>query len=142
MDKQRLYSYLGIKLDVESKLEQLARMKNDERIPAMKESDGSQRSGVSDHMANAVARRLDYEARIMPVLESKMAEMDAIEQAIESLPDPMERSVLYLRYIDGDMYRHRKWPDIAERIYGDCGEAQIKAVHRLHGRAIMNIREI
>ena len=126
MDKQRLYSYLGIKLDVESKLEQLARMKNDERIPAMKESDGSQRSGVSDRMANAVARRLDYEARIMPVLES--------------IPDPMERSVLYLRYIDGDMYRHRKWPDIAERIYGDCDEAQIKAVHRLHGRALQSIK--
>lgn len=141
--KERLSKYIYIRREVENQLERLARMKNDELIPAQKESDGSQHTaGASDRMANAIIRRMNYQDEISEEMDKKMAELEAIRKAIGSLPDPMEREVLRLRYMDGTGYRHMGWKDVAVNLYGDNDEAKMQAVYRLHGRAMESILQI
>ena len=138
--RERLYNYSKIKRQVENQLERLARMKNEELIPALKMGDESKRNpGASDRMANAVIRRLTYEDEIAASMEANLAEMDAVRVAIASLPDPMEQDVLTYRYIDCEGYRHTPWSDVAVKIYGDDDESQLRAVYRLHKAAIDNL---
>ena len=139
--KQRLKNYILLRRSVENQLERLARMKNSELIPAMKESDGSQHSPAvsSSKMENAIVRRLLYEDEIMPDVEAKLAEMEEIRAAINRLRDPQEAEVLRYRYIDCDGYQLTPWRDIACEMYGDDDEAKMKMVFRIHGRALKNI---
>lgn len=142
--KQRLKNYVLLRRSVENQLERLARMKNSELIPAMKESDGSQRSPAvsSSKMENAIVRRLLYEDEIMPDVEAKLTEMEAIRAAINRLSDPQEQDVLRFRYIDCEGYRNTPWKDIAIEMYGDDDEAQMQMVFRIHGRALKNIERM
>ena len=140
MTKERLARYISLRRENENQLERLARMRNEEKIPAIKESDGSQHTaGGSDRMANAIIRRMEYEDRVMPQIEENLKEMEYIEATINRLPDPMEREVLRLRYIDGSTWRHLPWGEVALRLYGDNDEKQLLATYRLHKRAIENL---
>lgn len=141
--KQRLHSYIFLRRSVENQLERLARMKNEELIPAMKEGDGSKHTpGASDRMANAIIRRLAYEDEIMNEVEAKMAEMEEIRAAILRLSEAQEQEVLRCRYIDCEGFRQTPWKDVAIQIYGDDDESQVKAVQRIHGRALINLLEV
>lgn len=140
--KQRLSNYLYLKRENEDQFERIARMKNEEQFPAMKESDGSQHQpGASDRMANAIIRRMSYEEKILPRIKANLDEMEAVEGIINSIPDPQERRVLRLRYIDGEFSRHTRWEDIALTMFGDNDEKHLKAVYRLHGRALQSFRK-
>lgn len=141
--QERLEKYIPIRREVQSLLEQIAEMKNDELIPAQKESDGSQHTaGASDRMANAVIRRLNFEDENKEYIEDKLEELEAIRNAIYSLPDPMERDVLRFRYMTGKLYRLPKWRDVAIKIYGDDGESAMRNVFKLHKRALESILKI
>lgn len=142
--KKRLQNYIFLKMENDNKLEHLARLRSREHFPEYKESDGSKhQAGASDRVANALIKRLEYQEKIADRIEENQREMDLIEQAIDRLADPMERTVLELRYLDcEDGCRHRKWEDVAMLVYGDDGENQLRAVHRIHKRALENIREI
>ena len=94
MTKQRLSMYALIRTEIDNQLEWLARMKNNELLPAPVTGTGGGRSGVSDRMANAINRRLDLEARVLPQIEAGLAELEAIESAIDALDNPLEREVL------------------------------------------------
>ena len=111
-----MMSYLSLRMEVDNQLERLARMRNEEKFPAMRESDGAKHSGsAGDRMERAIIRRMEYEDRVMPQVEAALAEMETIERAIYSVPDPMERELLRLRYMEGDHLRHIKWRDVALR---------------------------
>lgn len=142
--KERLEKYKSLRRTVENQLERLARLKNAELIPAMTESDGSKRAPAvsSSKMENAIVRRMTYEDDIMPDVEAKLAEMEAIRAAINRLPDPQEAEVLRFRYIDGDGYKPMKWRDVALRMYRDDDDSKVKAAQRVHERAIKNIGEV
>lgn len=142
--KERLKKYILLRRTVEKQLERLARLKNEERIPAMKESDGSMRSPSvnSSKMENAVIRRMTYEDEIMPDVEAKLTEMEAIRAAINALDDPQEAEVLRRRYIDCQGYRLTPWRDIACDMYGDDDDAQRQMVYRVHSRALRSIGEV
>lgn len=142
--KQRLKGYVLLRRSVENQLERLARLKNAELIPAIKESDGSQRPPATDssRIENAIVRRLTYEDEIMPDVEAKLAEMEAIRAIINHLHDPQEAEVLRRRYIDCEGYRLTPWRDIACEMYGDDDEAQMQMVFRVHGRALKNIEAL
>ena len=143
MTKERLARYISLRRENENQLERLARMRNEEKIPAIRESDGSQHtSGGSDRMANAIIRRMEYEERVMPQIDGNLKEMEYIEGAINSLPDPMEREVLRLRYIDGSTWRHLPWGEVALRLYGDNDERCMKATFRLYQKAISSIESM
>ena len=140
MTKQRLMQYIFLKMEVENQLERIARMRNEEKFPAMRESDGSQHtSGTGDRMERAIIRRMEYEDKVADQLNAAMAEMRKIEKAVDSLSNIQEREVLRLRYIDGSGCRHTPWADIAVAMYRDNDEPQKQAVYRIHGRALQNI---
>lgn len=143
MTKQRLSQYIYLKMEVDHQLERLARLRNQERLPAMQESDSSKHSGSStgDRMERAIIRRMEYEDRVMPQVEAAMAEMQVIEDAIHSLPNPMEREVLRLRYMEGTCLRHLPWRDVALRLFGNDDDSHMMATYRLHTLALQKISE-
>lgn len=143
MNKEQLRKYVSLKMEVENQLERIARARSEERFPSMRENIGSQRPlGGSDRMGAAIIRRMDLEEKLTPIISAKLDEMERIERAINFLDDPMEREILRIRYIDGHSFRLTPWRDVALKVYGDDDEAQLSAVHRLHGRALQHLRKI
>lgn len=150
MTLARLQNYISLRREVENYVERIARMKNNELIPAIKQGDESKRTGgASDRMANAVVRRLDYQDQMHADVSKKLDELDAVLAAIDRLPDPMEREVLRLRYTDGDpddegriIFRHMRWQSVAMRIYGDDSESKQRSARRIHDEAVQHIAEV
>lgn len=140
MTKQRLASYRALRLEVDNQLDRLAQLRNEEELPAMRESSGAKPSGGDGRrMERAIHRRMEYEKRVLPQIEAAQREMAAIEAAIDHVKDPLERECLRLRYIDGDGYRLRPWGEVAVMIYGDDDEKSLHSVFRLHGKALQHI---
>jgi hypothetical protein len=143
MTKDRLEKYISLRTEVDNQLDRLARMRSDEQFPTAKLGDeGRKVGGASDRMARAIIRRMEYEERILPQIEEAQAEMEAIEDAIDSLHDPLERDVLRTRYIDGNYHRHTKWREVARIVLGDDDENRIRMAFRIHEQALKNIVEI
>ena len=118
--KKRLQSYIGLRLENENINERIARMQSAAEMPPMSSGDGSQYTGSSgDRMARAVERLIEYKAQVELTLASNRQEMIEIEQAVNALPDPLEREVLRLRYLDGDYCRPLRWSEIAIYLYGE-----------------------
>ena len=141
--KERLWQYIFMQGELRDLQENLSRLENNCYLPAPKVSDGSKKSpGASDRMANATIRYLAYKEKVEPDIERIKAEMAKLEQAVSALPDGLERRVMRLRYLTADegSRQHIKWPAIAIRIYGDDDQAQLQAVHRIHGNALLNIQ--
>lgn len=140
--KDRLSAYVSLKMEIENQLERLARLKNDEKIPAMRESDGSKHTGGNgDRLEKAIIRRMEYEARVLPQIEAAQKEMQEIEDAISAVSDPMEREVLRLRYIDGEYCHRLTWREVAMRLFGDDDDNHLLAVYRLHAKALRRIKK-
>ena len=136
--KQRLREYRDIKRELENQIERIARMKSNETIPAIRTSDGSQRSiFVVDKMATSIANRLEYEERAAPEIEKSKKELAYIELCINKLGRSKEREVLRLRYIDG-----YQWEEVAKYIFGDDSESDLRKIYRIHGEALSNIFRI
>ncbi len=143
MTKQRLASYVSLRMEIENRLERLERLKNEAQIPAIRPGDGSKHTqGSGDRMERAIIRYMEYEERIKPQIESTRAEMRKIESAIDAVQDPLEREVLRLRYIDSDFCRLMPWKDVALNLFGDDDEKHLLAAYRLHGRALVSISKI
>lgn len=142
MTKQRLASYVSLKMEIENRLERLIRLQNEAKIPAVRQGDGSKHSpGGDGRMERAIIRAMEYEEKIKPQIEANRREMEAIEAEIDAINDPMEREILRLRYIDCDGCRLMPWKDVALRMFGDNDERHILAAYRLHGRALVSISE-
>ena len=142
MTKERLASYVSLRMETDRQLEKLIRMKNEEKLPAMRMGDESKRTGTTgDRLERLIIRRMEYEERVLPSIESAQQEMEAIEDAINALHDPLEREVLRLRYIEGEYYRLMPWRDVAVNLFGDDDDKYILATYRTHGRALQHITE-
>ena len=143
MTKERLLSYISLRMEIENQLERLERLKNEAKIPAIRRGEGSHRNQYKNgKMERAIIRAMEYEEAIGPMIDANRLEMHAIENAIDSLPDPMEREILRLRYIDGDFCRHMPWKDVAFHLFGNNDDRHMLAVYRLHGRALMSISHL
>lgn len=136
-----LTRYQNLLRENDNREDRLAHLINEQYIPAAKESDGSKRNpGAYDRMGNATIRRMEYEEKTKQRAEERKREMDAIFFAVEDIPDPLEREVLRLRYIDGRKgYRLMLWRDVALKMYQDDDEAALMAVYRLHGQALQSL---
>ena len=138
--KEQLQSYVGLRLEAENITERLARLRAEAQLPPMRNSDGSQHTpGAADRLARSVEALLEYEQRTAPRLARIRAQLAAIEAAVDALPDPLEREVLRLRYLDAEFCRLTRWGPIAVRMYGDDEEKHLKAVQRLHLSAIEHV---
>lgn len=69
--KRRLASYRSLRLEVDNQLDRLARLRNEEQLPAMRESSGAKSTGGNgDRMERAILRRMAYEERVLPKIEA------------------------------------------------------------------------
>lgn len=140
--KKRLQSYIGLRLENENINERIARMQSAAEMPPMSSGDGSQHTSSSgDRMARAVERLIEYKAQVAPTLESNRREMLEIERAVNALPDPLEREVLRLRYMDSDNIRNRPWSHIALELYGYDDQKYLDALFRLHKSALNHVSQ-
>ena len=138
--KKQLMRYSRLKKENENRAETLARMKAAAEFAPSGEPDGSQHtSGDGQRMARAVENYLEYEEQMRPLMEKNRTEMLRIEQAVDALPDPLEREVLRLRYLDGDTWRLPKWRDVAMKIYGSDERKYLDAVLKIHQTALLQM---
>lgn len=138
--KRRLASYRSLHFEVDNQLDRLARLRNEEQLPAMRESSGAKSTGGNgDRMERAILRRMAYEERVLPKIEAAQREMAAIEAAIDRIEDPLERECLRLRYIDGNGYKLMPWRDVSIAIFGDDDEKYLLSTFRLHGKALQHV---
>lgn len=88
-------------------------------------------SGAADRMGDTVARIVDAEAALRPVLDDISQQIAGIMAAIESVPDEMQKTVLTLRYIEG-----LDWIGICERI-----GYEERQTYAIHGRALYAVNQ-
>lgn len=139
--RERLATYIPLRKEVNGKLDRLARLKSEETMPPMLAGDGSKHTpGTGDRMERAILRRMEYEEREGARIAEIQAEMEAIEAAIYSLEDPQEREVMAYRYMTGSYYRLMKWREIALKVLGDDDDNYMRAVFRIHERALKNLQ--
>lgn len=146
--KERLLRYVYLQMEYYNNIDRLARLENSTQLPAMQQSDGSQRSLLkASRMERAADRKMDQEKKIRAKIARLVEEMDEIEDAVDNLPDPMQKEVLRLRYLDCDesedyeSCKHMKWGDVAKKIYGSDDEKYKMAIWRIHGHALQELLE-
>ena len=139
-----LSGYQGLKFEYDTWAERLARMENDQYIPAMRMGDESKHTqSAYDRMGSATIRRLEFEGDTEDEIAEIKAKMKAIETAIKALPDPMHRGVLIQRYVAGfDGYKLKPWRHIAVKLYRQDDDAALKRVQRIHREALEKLEEI
>ena len=137
-----LQRYLKLQCQIDGRQDMLARLENAQYLPAMPQSDGSKHTpGRSDRMANATVRYMEQKKKLAPKISAAKAVMQAIEDAVYAIDDPLEQEVLTLRYLEGaEGYRLMKWRDVALALYHSDDEADITRVHRLHGAALLSLQ--
>jgi len=85
--------------------------------------------GAYDRMAEDVARISDETEQLKAAKERAENALSQIMEAIQAVPDEMQRTVLVLRYVEG-----LEWHKVAVQInYTEAG------VYVLHGRALRNV---
>lgn len=135
--------YCALKAETKHLLERLHRAKASTEFPVIEKQNGAGYTGPKkDRMEKAVIRKVELEERLQPMIESNCCRMAEIEDEIWCLQDPMEREVLRLRYMDSDGFRPVRWTDVAAELYGDDDEAKLRAVYRLHLRALKHLEEL
>ena len=137
-----LKRYLNLQRQVDNREETLARFENAQYLPAMPDSDGSKHTpGRSDRVANATVKYMEQKKKLMPIISACKAKMQAIEDAVYAIEDPLEQEVLILRYLEGeDGYKQMRWRKVAMAMYHSDDDADQTRVHRLHGAALLNLQ--
>ena len=89
-------------------------------------------SADADKIGNVVAKIQEKEARYLGKLNVILDEEKVIEEAIDKLKDPRERTVMRYRYISG-----LKWEEICVKAHYSR-----KHIHRIHSNALKNIQYV
>ena len=139
MDRARLVRYAALKQENENRLARLWQLKQEAELSGASGGETRHSASGGKRLEQAVIRYMEYEERIKPQIEENRAEMVVVELAVAALPDPLDREILRLRYIDVDSYKPRNWKDVAERLYGDNDDRHVLAAYRLHDRAVARL---
>ena len=141
--KQRLSQYSAIRVELDNLLDRLERLKSEESMPAMRPSDGFKSTGgTGDRQERSIIRRMEYEERHRAEIHAKRNELREVECLINSIPDPMERMVLRIRYTDSETAKPMPWRAVAMAIYRDDSDAKMLATYRLHSRALSSLQSV
>ena len=132
--KTRLERYTGLRLEVRIRLERLATLQQMDR----------------ERPSPCGSRSEEYAREIAPIVQANRREMAEIEAAVAALPDPLEREVLRLRYLEFSKdprtgkksVRHITWKEIGRIVYGDGGKSGQKSAQRHLERAISYLATI
>ena len=113
-----LESYVGLKMELSALQDDLYGVKGG--------SEGSWRKREEDRLQQRISE-----------IESEVV---AIEEAINRIPDPMQRVVLRRKYI-GNWSELPTWAEVARMLRGDDDEKDKQKIHRIHGRALQSFEE-
>lgn len=89
-----------------------------------------------DPMLRMIERLEKYETDEHELEAKIMQDIDYVNQVIKAMPTPEYRTVIRLRYIDGDRPMH--WNDIAAELSRDPTDLR----GRIHGMAIAEARHV
>ena len=141
--KRRLSNYSAIRVELDNLEERLERLKSEETLPPMRPGNGSKPTGgTGDRQERAIIRRMEYEERHGPEMEAKRRELKYIDESINSVPDPMERMVLRIRYTESGNAKPMLWRDVAIAIYKDDSDSKLLATYRLLDKAVKSLRKL
>lgn len=121
--KDQLAQYAGIKIETRNILEYIERLKHEDV-----------RKGTS-HAEEDMRQ-------IAPRIQANKQFMDRLEQAVQKIPDPLERSILEMRYLNVSTCRLTGWNAVAVRLYHRDDARTTRAVFRLHDRALRSLSAI
>lgn len=111
--KKYLLKYAAMKMELSALQDDLYGVKGG--------SDGSWRKREEDRLKQRISE-----------IESEVV---AIEEAINRIPDPMQRVVLRRKYI-GNWIELPTWAEVARMLRGDDDEKDKQKINRIHGRAL------
>ena len=141
--KEYLMEYAALKQEARNNEDRILQAFNESLIPAMAPSDGSQRTpGRGDRQEKASIRYIETKDRLQPIIDANKTKMREIEDTISSLPDPMHREVLRLRYTDTDNWEPVKWRMVASVIYHDSDDNALRRLRKVHREALASLAEI
>ena len=141
--KKRLSQYSAIRVELDTLEERLQRLKSEEQLPPMRPGNGSKPTGgTGDRQERSIIRRMEYEERHGPEIDSKRTELRYIEDSINTVADPMERMVLRIRYTESENAKPMPWRAVAMAIYKDDSDSKMLAIYRLHSKALSNLQTI
>lgn len=141
--KKQLSQYSAIRVELENLEDRLERLRSEETLPPMRPSSGSKPTGgTGDRQERSIIRRMEYEERHSLEIATKRDELRKIEYLINSIPDPMERMVLRIRYTDSETAKPMPWRAVAMAIYKDDSDSKMLAIYRLHGKALKSLQTV
>lgn len=126
--KTWLRSYRYLKNEVERLEEELAEWRSKAEKMTRELSGMPSGSGGGDKVPACVEKIWELERKLSAKLSDMVEQRQAIERAIESLPDKKKQLMRY-RYIDG-----MKWEKVAVEM-----NMEYRWVLRIHGRALQEI---
>ncbi len=126
MTIERLRAFRGIQKEHDEILREINLLYYPIRSPRSSESHGTQ---PGDPTANAVAKIMKLEERLVQVKDQMAGELDCIEKWIDSLQDHELRAIIRAHYLLGD-----SWSRCTQRILNyENGDAAKKRVYRYFG---------
>ena len=131
MTKERLRQYVYLIKEIEAQKERLAQIEASLLHPKPSIGDGMPHSNYAvDRMAIAIANKIELEELIIKNIKKAQQEAAAIERAIQTLNNPIDRELMRLKYLDG-----LTWEEVAEKL---CRSRQWVTV--LHGRILQKLK--
>ena len=132
MTKERLRSYTFLVKEIEAQKERLAQLEASLLYPQQSIGDGVPRSKfATDRMATLIANKVALEEAIMENIAKAQKEAAAIEKAIQTLKEPIDRELMRLKYLYG-----LTWEEVAERL-----ERSRQWITVLHGRILQKLNK-
>lgn len=126
--KTWLRSYRYLKNEVERLEEELAEWRSKAEKMTRELSGMPSGSGGGDKVPACVEKIWELERKLSAKLSDMVEQRQAIERAIEALPDK-QKQLMHYRYIDG-----MKWEKVAVEM-----NMEYRWVLRIHGRALQEI---
>ena len=137
MEKFELEEYRALVLEIRQLKGRLVALESSIYSPKGQRYTSTPRasSGNGSTMDDAVSRHVELENFYLQAVAKKEAQQLAIERAIASLSNPKERAIMRARYVEG-----RPWSWICEKLRSE-GYSE-RTVYRLHGEALLKLREV
>lgn len=132
--KRRLSRCAGLNLELYNRLRRLGQLQQrDQAEPLLQGS-----------RAEAYARQ------IAPTVQANRRELAEVAAAVAALPDPLEREVLRLRYLEpckesrtgNPSARLMPWKEIAAALLGQADEGALCFLSRLHRKALDHLARL
>lgn len=137
MEKEDFVNYRALVLEVRQLRKQLTVLEGSIYSPKGQRFSHTPRSasGQNRTMDDVAAAHIALEEKYRTALAEQEARQLAIEEAIQSLENPVHRLIMRHRYIDG-----MGWRRICEKLRAR-GYSE-RQVYRFHGEALLRLKEV